>query len=52
MGAAVARSRGPLHAALDGGATMAQALATARGAMSAEPVDLATAWSFVALGAV
>ncbi len=40
-----------LHAALRSGATMAESLATARKAMSGQPTELATAWSFVALGA-
>jgi tetratricopeptide (TPR) repeat protein len=39
------------HAALRTGTTMAEALAAARTSIPAEPVHLATAWSFVALGA-
>jgi tetratricopeptide (TPR) repeat protein len=40
-----------LHAALRTGATMAESLAMARKTMCGQPADLATAWSFVALGA-
>jgi CHAT domain-containing protein len=40
-----------LHAALRTGATLAESLATARKNAEGEPIDLATAWSFVALGA-
>jgi hypothetical protein len=40
-----------LHAALRTGATMAESLTTARKSMSGQPTELATAWSFVALGA-
>jgi hypothetical protein len=40
-----------LHAALRTGATLAESLATARRTTSDDPTDLATAWSFVALGA-
>ncbi len=40
-----------LHTSLGAGATMAESLAAARARLSADPVDLATAWSFVALGA-
>jgi CHAT domain-containing protein len=40
-----------LHAALRNGTTMAESLATARNNTSHHPVDLATSWSFIALGA-
>jgi hypothetical protein len=40
-----------MHAALRTGAPLAESLATARNNTSGQPVDIATAWSFVALGA-
>lgn len=40
-----------LHTTLSTGATMAESLADARAKTSDDPVDIATAWSFVALGA-
>jgi CHAT domain-containing protein len=40
-----------LHTALRTGATLAESLATARSAVSDDPVERATAWSFIALGA-
>jgi CHAT domain len=40
-----------LHAALRTGATMAESLAIARNSTPNDPAHLATAWSFVALGA-
>jgi hypothetical protein len=40
-----------LHRWLHRGATLGQALCRARAAVHGDPVQVATAWSFVALGA-
>ncbi|HEU5469187.1 MAG TPA: CHAT domain-containing protein [Actinophytocola sp.] len=40
-----------LHTALRAGGTLAESLATARNHTANQPLDLATAWSFIALGA-